>query len=90
MYVCMYVCMCVWYSEMWDSMVYATKSIVPGSNVIGLMLPGATDGRYFRSEECGIAAKVYGANLMTPSETFGKVMGCFHGKIKLILMKLHS
>ncbi|CAN0028843.1 unnamed protein product, partial [Choristocarpus tenellus] len=55
-------------TQLWTAMEVAAAAIVPGSSLVPVMLPGATDCRFYRAMGGAIA---YGANLLEPSLTFG-------------------
>lgn len=50
----------------------AAASIIGGATLVPVMLPGATDCRFYRGLGEAVA---YGANLLEPSMTFGWVLG---------------
>lgn len=55
-------------TPLWRAMEKAASDIVHGASIVPVMLPGATDCRFYRSLGGAVA---YGANLLEPSLTFG-------------------
>ncbi|CAM9884253.1 unnamed protein product [Discosporangium mesarthrocarpum] len=63
-------------TPLWRAMEISAKAIVPGASLVPVMLPGATDCRFFRTLGGAVA---YGGNLLDPSVMFGELTKRFHG-----------
>jgi acetylornithine deacetylase/succinyl-diaminopimelate desuccinylase-like protein len=62
-------------TPLWDVLTRHTRAVYPDSELVGELIVGATDSRFFREK----GAVAYGTGLFSPGVTFEQFASRFHG-----------
>ena len=62
-------------TPLWDILTKRTRAVFPDAELLGELIVGATDSRFFRAK----GAVAYGTGLFSPEVTFEQFASRFHG-----------